>query len=143
MIWFKQTIGHACGLYALIHSVGNGPAKDFIIQETLLDKLLKEAQPLKPRPRADVLYNSAELERAHMSSAFKGDSAAPMAEEPNGYHFISFVKGTDGHLYELEGKLASQRPSLYIWTATGKRFESKADYFVRPLGGWNGPIVKF
>lgn len=104
MIWFKQTIGHACGLYALIHSVGNGPAKDFIIQETLLDRLLKEAMPLKPLPRADVLYNSTELEKAHMSSAFKGDSAAPMAEEPNGYHFISFVKGNDGHLYELEGK---------------------------------------
>lgn len=103
VIWFKQTIGHACGLYALIHSVGNGPSKDFINQGSLLDNLLKEALPLKPAQRADVLYNSAELEKAHMGSAFKGDSAAPMAEDPNGYHFISFVKGNDGHLYELEG----------------------------------------
>lgn len=38
-----------------------------------------------------------------MSVARDGDSIAPDAEEPNGYHFISFVKGKDGHLYELEG----------------------------------------
>lgn len=38
-----------------------------------------------------------------MASAFKGDTSAPMATEPNGYHFISFVKGKDGHQYELEG----------------------------------------
>lgn len=103
VIWFQQTIGHACGLYALIHSVGNGPAKRFVNEQSLLGRLLEEARPLKPVPRADVLYNSAELEKAHMSVAFKGDSAAPMASEPNGYHFISFVKGDDGHLYELEG----------------------------------------
>ena len=102
-MWFKQTIGHSCGLMALIHSIGNGPAKDFIYPDSLIDRLLKEALPLKPMPRADVLYNSAELEKAHMASAYKGDSAAPEAEEPNGYHFISFVKGKGGHLYELEG----------------------------------------
>lgn len=103
VMWFKQTIGHACGLIALLHSVSNGPAKQYITPESTLDKLLKEAQPLKPLPRADVLYNSEALEKAHMASAYKGDSAAPSSEEPNGYHFISFVKGTDGHLYELEG----------------------------------------
>jgi ubiquitin carboxyl-terminal hydrolase L3 len=29
-IWYKQTIGNACGLYALLHSISNGPARDFI-----------------------------------------------------------------------------------------------------------------
>ena len=103
VMWFKQTIGHSCGLVALLHSVSNGPAKEYIQPDSTLDKLLKEALPLKPLPRADVLYNSEPLEKAHMASAVKGDSAAPMAEEPNGYHFISFVKGKDGNLYELEG----------------------------------------
>lgn len=103
VMWFKQTIGHSCGLMALIHSVSNGPAKQYINPDSLLDRLLKEALPLKPIPRADVLYNSHELEKAHMASARKGDSVAPSSEEPNGYHFISFVKGKDGHLYELEG----------------------------------------
>ncbi|KAK4547787.1 hypothetical protein LTR36_000745 [Oleoguttula mirabilis] len=103
VMWFKQTIGHSCGLIALLHSVANGSAKQFIAPGSDLDKLFEKALPLKPLPRADVLYNSDELERAHMACAFKGDTNAPMAAEPNGYHFISFVKGTDGHLYELEG----------------------------------------
>ena len=133
VIWFKQTIGHACGLYALIHSVGNGPAKDFIAQGSLLDKLLSEALPLKPLPRADVLYNSAELEKAHMSSAFKGDSAAPMAEEPNGYHFISFVKGKDGHLYELEGAWNGYIVSL----ARPKHYERRLLTLDDLAGSWS------
>lgn len=103
IVWFQQTIGHSCGLMALIHSVANGPAKRFVLDNSLIDNLLKEAIPQKPVPRAAVLYNSAELEKAHMASAYKGDSVAPSSEEPNGYHFISFVKGKNGHLYELEG----------------------------------------
>ena len=103
VVWFKQTIGNACGLIALLHSVANGSATRFINPDSDLDRLLKQAVPLKPLPRAQVLYDSEELERAHMAVAFTGDTAAPMAAEPNGYHFISFVKGKDGHLYELEG----------------------------------------
>lgn len=38
-----------------------------------------------------------------MASAVKGDSHVPSAEEPVGYHFITFVKGKDGNLWELEG----------------------------------------
>lgn len=103
VIWFKQTIGHACGLYSLIHAVGNGTAKQHIQPDSLIDELLKEAVPLKRVPRADVLYNSERLEKAHMACAVKGDSLAPSAEEPIGYHFITFAKGDDGHLWELEG----------------------------------------
>lgn len=103
VMWFQQTIGHACGLIALLHSVANGSAKQFVLSDSTLDKLFKEALPLKPRARARLLYDSEDLEKAHMASAFKGDSHAPLAAEPNGYHFISFVKGKDEHLYELEG----------------------------------------
>jgi ubiquitin carboxyl-terminal hydrolase L3 len=38
-----------------------------------------------------------------MAAAVTGDTAAPSSQEPSGYHFISFVKGADGHLYDLEG----------------------------------------
>lgn len=103
VIWFKQTIGNACGLYSLIHAVGNGSAQQFVQPGSLISKLLTEAEPLKPLPRADVLYNSEELEKAHMASAVKGDSKAPDAAERCGYHFITFVKGKDGQLYEMEG----------------------------------------
>lgn len=30
VIWFKQTINNACGLYAILHAVSNGGARDFI-----------------------------------------------------------------------------------------------------------------
>ncbi|CAF3464672.1 hypothetical protein SNK03_004973 [Fusarium graminearum] len=103
VMWYRQTIGHACGLIALLHSVSNGTAKDFISPDSLLDKIVKETQDLKPLARANFLYNSVELEKAHMDAAVTGDSAAPTSQEPVGYHFISFVKGSDGHLYDLEG----------------------------------------
>lgn len=34
VIWFKQTINNACGLYAILHAVSNGAAKEFISQWT-------------------------------------------------------------------------------------------------------------
>ena len=30
VIWFKQTIRNACGLYAILHSISNGAARKFI-----------------------------------------------------------------------------------------------------------------
>lgn len=101
--WFRQTIGHACGLIALLHAVANGEAKQFIQAGSTLDGLFQKARALKPLPRADLLYNSEELEKSHMRAARMGDSSAPRADEACGYHFLTFVKGGDGHLWELEG----------------------------------------
>jgi ubiquitin carboxyl-terminal hydrolase L3 len=30
VMWYKQTINNACGLYAIFHAVSNGDARDFI-----------------------------------------------------------------------------------------------------------------
>ena len=30
VVWYKQTIGNACGLIGLLHGVSNGPAKGYI-----------------------------------------------------------------------------------------------------------------
>jgi ubiquitin carboxyl-terminal hydrolase L3 len=30
VMWYKQTIGNACGLMGLLHAVSNGPTKDFV-----------------------------------------------------------------------------------------------------------------
>ncbi|PTB67791.1 cysteine proteinase [Trichoderma citrinoviride] len=91
VLWFQQTIGHACGLMALLHS------------GSFLDGLLRETTPLKPVERAAALYNNEELEKKHMKAARTGNSQPPGANEDNFFHFISFVKGKDGHLWELEG----------------------------------------
>jgi ubiquitin carboxyl-terminal hydrolase L3 len=103
VVWYPQTIGNACGLIALLHAVSNGPARDYINPDSTLDRIIKESEPLSPEARAKVLYDSVELEKAHMASANRGDTAAPPAAEEPGYHFLAFVKGKDNHLYELEG----------------------------------------
>ncbi|KAM4066887.1 ubiquitin carboxyl-terminal hydrolase, family 1 domain-containing protein [Hirsutella rhossiliensis] len=105
VMWFRQTIGNACGLIALLHCVANGEAADLVKPGSDLHALLERATPLKPIPRAAALYDSEELERAHMRAARLGDTAAPRAEEHAVYHFLAFVKGKDGHLWELEGSV--------------------------------------
>src|SRR2546421_692606 len=103
VIWFKQTIGHACGLIALLHGLANGGAKAYIPPDSTLDRLLKTAVGLKPAERAQLLYDSTELEAAHIAAAVRGDTVAPDAREQNYQHFICFVKAEDGHLWELNG----------------------------------------
>jgi len=103
VLWFRQTIGNACGLYSLIHAVANGEGRKFVKEDSLLGRIFHDAIDLKPEPRARLLYDSDELEKAHMKNAVTGDSAAPQAEDPCGLHFITFTKGQDGHLWELEG----------------------------------------
>ena len=103
VMWFRQTIGHACGSIGALHAVSNGGARAFIQRNSDLDKLLDAAVSLKPKERADLLYNSAELEAAHTAAAQMGDSEAPPASDPNYNHFIAFVRADDGNLWELEG----------------------------------------
>jgi ubiquitin carboxyl-terminal hydrolase L3 len=104
VVWFQQTIRNACGLIGLLHCVCNGPAADMIASKSNLDRLLKAAVPLKPAERANLLYESKALESMHQSAAMKGDTEAPDAEVIPGLHYVAFVKGKDGHLWELDGR---------------------------------------
>lgn len=104
VIWYKQTIGHACGLIGLLHCISNGEAANHIVPGSDLDKLVQAAIPLKTQERADLLYNSEALEKAHKEAAQTGDSRAPQTDEYVGYGFTAFVKGKDGRLYDLEGR---------------------------------------
>ena len=102
VIWFKQTIGHACGSIGLLHSVINGPAVDFIKPGSDLATIRNLAVPLDMTKRARMLYNSEPFEHAHKSVEQAGDSAADPTGEKEGGHFVSFVK-SGGKLWELEG----------------------------------------
>ncbi|KZZ94937.1 ubiquitin hydrolase L3 [Moelleriella libera RCEF 2490] len=103
VMWFHQTIGNACGMYALLHTVANGEVRKFVEQDSVLERLIRDAGPLKAVERAKTVYDSQELEEAHMRAARLGNSVTPSAEVHAGHHFIAFVKGRDNHLYELEG----------------------------------------
>jgi len=104
VVWFKQTIRNACGLIGLLHSITNGAARDQIMENSDLHKLLQEALPLKPEERAELLYKSQALEAAHQTAAQRGDSAAPAAEANVDLHFVAFVKDKHGDLWELDGR---------------------------------------
>lgn len=105
VIWFKQTIGNACGSIGLLHCAINGPASKFILPGSDFEKIRRDAIPLKMEERAQMLYDSQPFEEAHASVANIGDTVAPQlgAKEHAGQHFVSFVKTEDGHLWELEG----------------------------------------
>lgn len=104
VIWFKQTIGNACGSIGLLHSVINGPASKFILPGSDFEKIRRDALPLKMEERAQFLYDNEAFDAAHASVAAMGDTPAPMPVEGHeGQHFVSFVKADDGHLWELEG----------------------------------------
>lgn len=104
VIWYKQTIGNACGLIGLLHGVSNGPARTYIEPGTDLDELVKKAVALDPKARAELLEDTEALETAHQAAAATGDSAAPSADDSIDLHYVCFVKGKNGHLWELDGR---------------------------------------
>jgi ubiquitin carboxyl-terminal hydrolase L3 len=127
VIWYKQTIGNACGLIGLLHGVSNGAARHHIgpwsplfltcrhcsTSEMLipaldsdsgLTKLLNDAIPLKPAERAELLYESQALETAHQSAAAGGDTAAPSADDSVDLHYVCFVKSEKNDLWEMDGR---------------------------------------
>ena len=105
VIWYKQTIGNACGLIGLLHAVSNGQARTFVQPGSGLEKLIKDAIPLKPVERADLLYESDALETAHQTAAAGGDTAPPTAEDQVDLHYVCFVKSAEtNHLWEMDGR---------------------------------------
>lgn len=104
VVWFKQTIGNACGSIGLLHSVINGPAKAHILPGSDFEKIRRDAIPLNMKDRAQMLYDSEAFEAAHKSVVEIGDTPAPPSDDTRhaGQHFVSFVK-EGGRLWELEG----------------------------------------
>jgi len=103
VLFYRQTITHACGLIGLLHCITN-PTRSHIRPGSDLDNLIRTATPLKPEARAQLLHDSDVLDAAHDAAAHKGDTEAPPRGECPPQAFIAFVKGSDGHLYELEGR---------------------------------------
>lgn len=105
VIWFKQTINNACGLYGILHGVSNGEARNFIQPNSPLANLLADCVSLTPDHRALALEASQELESAHAEAAMQGDSTVPdNAEDEVDFHYVCFVKShKNGHLYQMDG----------------------------------------
>ncbi|KAI0856273.1 ubiquitin carboxyl-terminal hydrolase, family 1 [Xylaria cubensis] len=105
VIWFKQTINNACGLYAIIHAVANGRAKDFVEPGTYLSYLLEKCASLDLSGCAAVLENDVELKSKYNSVAVLGDTDPPEnPEDEVDFHYVCFVKSHhSSHLFILDG----------------------------------------
>ncbi|KAF1952186.1 cysteine proteinase [Byssothecium circinans] len=105
VIWFQQTIGNACGSIGLVHCLLNSPvAASQIAPDSTLDRIRKDAFDKTIHDRAKGLYDNDAFEQAHKEAAMLGDTdPPPPVEDDLGQHFVAFVKGKDGHLWELEG----------------------------------------
>lgn len=103
-IWFKKAINGACGSMGLLHCLLNGPAREYILPDTILSRLYERSIPLGPDERAMMLYNDQEFEDAHQAIAVLVDksSAAENFGKPR-QHFVAFVRGEDGSLWEMDG----------------------------------------
>lgn len=103
--WFKQTIKNGCGLYALLHALAN-LTPDYIVEDLVLNKLV--LSNLRPDQSDDEIAKLVEqLESSIQLDAnfgLKGQTEAPEADDDVLFHFITYVFGTDGHIYELDGR---------------------------------------
>jgi len=78
---------------------------DFILEaDSDLQELIKDAIPLTSEDRAQLLYDSKALEKAHSSAASQGQSNAPGAEDDVDLHFVCFIKDEKNNLWELDGR---------------------------------------
>lgn len=105
--WFKQTIGNGCGLYALLHILANLP-DDFIIDNLILKKCLLSqlSKSLSVKETANLVEQLEKNIQLDSNYGTQGQTEAPDASESIDLHFITFVKGKDNHLYELDGRRA-------------------------------------
>ncbi|SPO03591.1 related to ubiquitin carboxyl-terminal hydrolase isozyme L3 [Cephalotrichum gorgonifer] len=105
VMWFKQTIQNACGLYGILHALCNGEARSRIKPGTPLARIVETCTPLAPHERSLELENSDEVEEAYNKVALLGSTQPP--EDPEDeiyYHYLCFVRShVNGRLYELDG----------------------------------------
>ncbi|PWN27475.1 cysteine proteinase [Jaminaea rosea] len=105
MMWWKQTIGNACGTMGLLHSLSNASSvRTSLPSDSPLAKLIDQSAPLPPLERSALLTKSKELARAHTTAGSGGQTAAPQADESVDLHFTCFVRGESGELVELDGR---------------------------------------
>ncbi|KAF7903162.1 uncharacterized protein EAF01_006211 [Botrytis porri] len=103
VIWFKQAIADADGSMGLLHCLLNGPAHRYVLPDTILSRLYEQSIPLWPDDRAIMLYNDQKFEYAHQTIAALGDKASTEKFDKSSRHFVAFVRGEDGSLWEMDG----------------------------------------
>ncbi|KAK0199545.1 hypothetical protein DFS33DRAFT_227060 [Desarmillaria ectypa] len=92
VFWVPQSIRHACGLHAILHSVCNGDARKHILPNTLLSRLLEKASTLTSSLEiARILEEDSDIEEVHCSIGRRGSTPIPDASVNAGGQYLAFV----------------------------------------------------
>lgn len=105
IVWFKQTIGNGCGLYALLHLLCNLPP-GLVVRGLSCDQLMRKVVLETPgvTQSSHLVEDLAGSIRLDDEFGLQGQTEAPAADSEVDLHFIAFIKGKDNHLYELDGR---------------------------------------
>lgn len=101
--FMKQNVENACGSVALLHVLGNNMAT--VSPGSLMDKFYSSTKEQSAEERGAALENDNQICKFHASFSSLGQTEAPDASIDVDLHFIALVKGNDGKLYELDGRL--------------------------------------
>ncbi|CAD6585697.1 MAG: ubiquitinyl hydrolase 1 [Cyphobasidiales sp. Tagirdzhanova-0007] len=105
IMWFKQTIGNACGTMGILHAVANSPIN--LDPSSALAKIFEDCKTKTPLERATYLEQSAAVESAHSKAAQEGQTEAPASDNHTDLHFSCFVAAEVAgkqSLVELDGR---------------------------------------
>lgn len=133
--WFKQTIKNACGLFALLHALLN-LSPDFIVEDLVLNQIV--LRNLTPELTTDEITKLVmQLEQAIQLDAnfgLKGQTDAPEADDDVQFHFVTYIRGTDGQIYELDGRRNGPVPlgssSLESHILTDSTVADRVQYYI-------------
>ncbi|KAI1337645.1 ubiquitin C-terminal hydrolase L3 [Xylariaceae sp. FL0016] len=104
VMFYTQTIGNACGWFAILHALSNGDARSYIGTGTHMAKIVEFCENLTQKERIAALEQDADLATKYKAVSVRGDSAPPEPEIEADYAYMCFVKSNkNGHLYQLEG----------------------------------------
>eukprot|EP01111_Echinosteliopsis_oligospora_P007507 TRINITY_DN22699_c0_g1_i1.p1 TRINITY_DN22699_c0_g1~~TRINITY_DN22699_c0_g1_i1.p1 ORF type:complete len:222 (-),score=42.69 TRINITY_DN22699_c0_g1_i1:75-740(-) len=103
----QKDVGHACGFIAMLHSLANNDIsyeKDSIIKSYL--DTTKDANAFA---KCVAFSKNQPIIKLAEECAVQGQSAVVGAEDPLGYHYVSFVH-VNGILYQLTGAKSGPIP---------------------------------
>ncbi|KAH8193681.1 hypothetical protein TruAng_012151 [Truncatella angustata] len=132
LVWFKQTINNACGLYAVLHSLINNISRSQIQPGSFFDELMSDYRTTSSSKSHLVLEESAKLAEIYNNLANEGCSPVPPPEEEIDFHYVCFVKAdSDKHIYELDGDRTGTIDTGVVLEAEDDVLSEKSVQFVR------------
>ena len=118
VVWFRQTINNACGLYAILHAICNIENRGFIGTSRHKNQVIFSLTPsgrIEPGSflshlcarstceQEDLLNSSTDLDAIYEKAALRGTTAPPPAHDEVDLHYVCFVKSSNGSVYEMDG----------------------------------------